>query len=94
MERKDAAKPAEPHLGSCFKIYIINLIIFVQITLRNFLITIMVFDFSIKGNNPEKKQAVNFNYNHQQNLFALLELKRLVKSVENKIEQKTNLPTN
>lgn len=48
----------------------------------------MVFDFSIKGNNPEKKQAVNFNYNHQQNLFALLELKRLVKSVENKIEQK------
>jgi hypothetical protein len=48
----------------------------------------MFFDFSLKGNNPDKKQAVNFNYNHQQNLLALLELKRLIKSVENKIEQK------
>jgi hypothetical protein len=47
------------------------------------------FDFSIKGNNPDEKRGVNFNYNHQQNLFSLLELKRLVKSVENKIEQKT-----
>lgn len=46
------------------------------------------FDFSLQGNNPDKKQGVNFNYSHQENLFSLLESIRLVKSVENKIEQK------
>jgi hypothetical protein len=46
------------------------------------------FDFAIKGNNPDKKQSVNFNYTHQENIFTLLESIRLVKSVENKIEQK------
>jgi hypothetical protein len=48
----------------------------------------MFFDFSIKGNNPDKKQSVNFNYTHQENIFSLLESIRLVESVENKIEQK------
>ena len=46
------------------------------------------FDFSIEGNNPVKKQAVILNYSHQENIFSLLESIRLVKSVENKIEQK------
>lgn len=46
------------------------------------------FDFSLKGNNPIKKQAVNFNYTHQENIFTLLESMRLVKSVEQKVEQK------
>jgi hypothetical protein len=45
------------------------------------------FDFSLQGNNPDKKQSVNFNYSHQENLFSLLESIRLVKAVENKIEQ-------
>lgn len=48
----------------------------------------MFFDFALKGNNPDKKQSVNFNYTHQENIFTLLESIRLVKSVENKIEQK------
>ena len=46
------------------------------------------FDFALQGNNPDKKQSVNFNYSHQENIFSLLESIRLVKSVENKIEQK------
>lgn len=46
------------------------------------------FDFSLKGNNPIKKQSVNFNYTHQENIFTLLESIRLVKSVEEKVEQK------
>jgi hypothetical protein len=46
------------------------------------------FDFAIKGNNPDKKQSVNFNYTHQENIFTLLESIRLVKSIENEIEQK------
>jgi hypothetical protein len=46
------------------------------------------FEFAIKGNNSDKKQSVNFNYTHQENIFTLLESIRLVKSVENKIEQK------
>jgi hypothetical protein len=48
----------------------------------------MVFDFALKGNNPDKKQSVDFNYNHQENIFSLLESIQLIKSVENKIEQK------
>lgn len=48
----------------------------------------VLFDFAIKGNNPDKKQSVNLNYTHQENIFTLLESIRLVKSVENKIEQK------
>jgi hypothetical protein len=46
------------------------------------------FDFAIQGNNPDKKQSVNFNYSHQENILSLLESIRLVKLVENKIEQK------
>jgi hypothetical protein len=46
------------------------------------------FDLALRGNNPVKKQSVNFNYSHQENIFALLESVRFVKSVENKIEQK------
>jgi hypothetical protein len=46
------------------------------------------FDFALQGNNPDKKQSVNFNYSHQENIFSLLESIRLVKSIENKIEQK------
>ena len=45
-------------------------------------------DLALHGKNPDKKQNVNFNYSHQENIFALLESIRLVKSVENKIEQK------
>jgi hypothetical protein len=46
------------------------------------------FDFALQGINPDKKQSVNFNYSHQENIFSLLESIRLVKAVENKIEQK------
>jgi hypothetical protein len=46
------------------------------------------FDFAIQGNNPDKKQSVNFNYSHQENIFSLLEAIRLVKSIESKVEQK------
>ena len=46
------------------------------------------FDFAIQGNNPDRKQSVNFNYSHEENLFSLLESIRLVNSVENQIEQK------
>tara|TARA_R110000751_G_scaffold3930_4_gene18458 strand:- start:48019 stop:50535 length:2517 start_codon:yes stop_codon:yes gene_type:complete len=48
----------------------------------------MFFDFALNGNNPDKKQSVNFNYTHQENIFSLLESIRLVNAVENKIEQK------
>jgi hypothetical protein len=47
------------------------------------------FDFALKGTNPDKKRSVNLNYSHQENIFALLESIRIVKSVENSIEQKT-----
>jgi hypothetical protein len=46
------------------------------------------FDLALQGNNPDKKQSVNFNYTHQENIFSLLESIRLVKSIENKIEHK------
>lgn len=46
------------------------------------------FDLALQGNNPDKKQNVNFNYSHQENIFSLLESIRLVKSLENTIEQK------
>jgi hypothetical protein len=46
------------------------------------------FDLALQGINPDKKQSINFNYSHQENIFSLLESIRLVKSVENKIEQK------
>jgi hypothetical protein len=48
----------------------------------------MFFDFALNGNNPDKKQSVNFNYTHQENIFSLLESIRLVNAVEDKIEQK------
>jgi hypothetical protein len=48
----------------------------------------LFFDFALQGNNPDEKQSVNFNYSHQENIFSLLESIRLVKSVENKVEQK------
>ena len=46
----------------------------------------VLFDFALQGNNPDKKQSVNFNYSHQENIFPLLESIRLVKSIENTIE--------
>ncbi|MFT2091453.1 YdbH domain-containing protein [Paraglaciecola sp. 2405UD69-4] len=46
------------------------------------------FDIALKGNNPDKKQSVNFNYSHEENLFSLLESIRLVNSVGNSVEQK------
>ena len=46
------------------------------------------FDLSIKGNNPDEKRGVNFNYSHQENIFPLLKSIRLIKSIENTIEQK------
>ncbi|MFT5312034.1 MAG: hypothetical protein ACI8Z9_000511 [Paraglaciecola sp.] len=49
----------------------------------------LLLDFSLLGTNPEKKQSVNFNYSHQENIFTLLQSLRLSNSVENTIKQKT-----
>lgn len=46
------------------------------------------FDLSIKGNNPNEKRSVNFNYSHQENIFPLLKSIRLINLIENRIEQK------
>ncbi|WJG10685.1 YdbH domain-containing protein [Aliiglaciecola sp. LCG003] len=44
--------------------------------------------FSIEGRNPEKNQAVIFNYGHKQNIFTLLKSMRITNSMQNSIEQR------
>ena len=47
----------------------------------------LFLDLAFYGQNPDKKQAVNFNYTHQENLFTLLETLRVTSSIQDKIEQ-------
>lgn len=47
----------------------------------------LFLDLAFAGQNPDKKQAVNFNYTHEENLFTLLETLRVTNSIQNKIEQ-------
>jgi hypothetical protein len=51
---------------------------------------LLLLDFSLLGTNPRKKQSVNFNYSHQENIFTLLKSLRLANSVANKINQKVS----
>lgn len=44
--------------------------------------------FSILGKNPDKNQAVNFNYGHEENIFTLLKALRITNSVQQGIEKK------
>lgn len=45
-------------------------------------------DFSILGSNPDKNQAVNFNYGHEENIFTLLKALRITNSVQQGLEKK------
>ncbi len=45
-------------------------------------------EFSISGRNPDKNQAVNFNYGQEQNIFTLLKVLRISDSVQQGIEDK------
>ncbi|MFT4941536.1 MAG: hypothetical protein ACI88A_004606 [Paraglaciecola sp.] len=47
----------------------------------------LFLNFSLVGDNPEKKQSLKFNYSHQENIFTLLKSLRLANSVQNKIEK-------
>ncbi|MDF2178183.1 YdbH domain-containing protein [Aliiglaciecola sp. CAU 1673] len=42
---------------------------------------------NIKGRNPTKKQDINFNYTHQENILTLLKALRLGESVKQKVQQ-------
>jgi hypothetical protein len=48
---------------------------------------LMIIDFAFVGSNPDKKQAVNFNFNYQENLFALLQTLNVARGIQDKIEQ-------
>ncbi|WP_088328330.1 YdbH domain-containing protein [Lacimicrobium sp. SS2-24] len=41
----------------------------------------------IKGHNPDKKQDVNFNYSHEENVYTLLRALRLGDEIQDKLEQ-------
>ncbi|MCG7544258.1 YdbH domain-containing protein [Pseudoalteromonas sp. MM17-2] len=41
----------------------------------------------LKGENPEHQQAVNFNYNHQENIYTLFKALRLSDEITKKVEQ-------
>lgn len=41
----------------------------------------------LKGENKPKKQAVNFNYNHQENIYTLFRALRLSDEITKKVEQ-------
>ncbi|WP_462159209.1 intermembrane phospholipid transport YdbH family protein [Pseudoalteromonas sp. GB56] len=41
----------------------------------------------IKGENPDHKQAVNFNYNHEENIYTLFKALRLSDEITKKVEQ-------
>jgi hypothetical protein len=47
----------------------------------------LFLDLAFKGQNPDKKQAVNFNYTHQENIFALLRTLRVANGIQDKIEK-------
>ena len=47
----------------------------------------LYLDLAFYGQNPDKKQAVNFNYTHQENLFTLLKTLRVTNNIQDKIEQ-------
>jgi hypothetical protein len=47
----------------------------------------LVLDLAFTGKNEAKKQAVNFNYNHQENIFDLLKAKRIADGIQDKIER-------
>jgi hypothetical protein len=80
----DSIKDQQPKLGLLENLNFTQLESNVKFTPDGWLF----FDLALQGNNPDKKQSVNFNYSHQENIFSLLESIRLVKSVENRIEQK------
>jgi len=48
---------------------------------------LMNLNFAFAGINSDKKQAVNFNYSHQENLFALLQTLNVARGIQDKIEQ-------
>ncbi|MEO2281727.1 YdbH domain-containing protein [Pseudoalteromonas pernae] len=41
----------------------------------------------IKGENPDHKQAVNFNYNHEENIYTLFKALRLSDEITKKVER-------
>ena len=41
----------------------------------------------IKGENPDHKQEVNFNYNHEENIYTLFKALRLSDEITQKVEQ-------
>ena len=47
----------------------------------------LFLELAFQGENPDKKQAVNFNYSHQENLFTLMETLKVTNSIQQKIEQ-------
>ncbi|GAA0348867.1 hypothetical protein GCM10009092_11570 [Bowmanella denitrificans] len=48
----------------------------------------LLLDMKIKGHNPGKKQDVNFNYTHEENLFTLLRALQLGDEVQKKVQEK------
>jgi hypothetical protein len=47
----------------------------------------LFLDLAFMGQNPDKKQSVNFNYSHQENIFALLRTLRVANGIQDKIEK-------
>lgn len=47
----------------------------------------LYLDLAFVGQNTKEKQAVNFNYTHQENIFDLLHSLRIANGIQDKIEQ-------
>lgn len=47
----------------------------------------LLLDLAFTGKNEKSKQAVNFNYNHQENIFDLLKAKRIASGIQDTIER-------
>lgn len=47
----------------------------------------LFLDLAFVGENPLKKQAVNFNYSHKENIFALMQTLRVANGIQDKIEK-------
>jgi hypothetical protein len=47
----------------------------------------LYLDLALIGQNPQKKQAVNFNYTHEENMFDLLRTLRVATGIQDKIEK-------
>jgi hypothetical protein len=45
-------------------------------------------DIALKGKNPDKKQALNFNYTHDQDMFTLFKALRIADDFKEKIEKR------